>query len=67
VHRELAWEDDARQALDRIVESEPVLVRISAAKRLRDAAERKARKGGYERVTADILAEARSSLEGQAA
>jgi chlorophyllide a reductase subunit Z len=68
VHRELAWEDDARQALDRIVESEPVLVRISAAKRLRDAAERKARKGGYERVTAGILAEARSSLdEGQAA
>jgi 3,8-divinyl chlorophyllide a/chlorophyllide a reductase subunit Z len=68
VHRELAWEDDARQALDRIVESEPVLVRISAAKRLRDAAERKARKGGSERVTADILAEARSSLgEGQAA
>ena len=68
VHRELAWEDDARRALDRIVESEPVLVRISAAKRLRDAAERKARKGGHELVTADILAEARSSLgEGWAA
>jgi chlorophyllide a reductase subunit Z len=67
-HRELAWEDDARRALDRMVESEPVLVRISAAKRLRDAVERRARKAGHERVTAELLAEARSSLgEGQAA
>ncbi len=64
-HRELAWDDDAKQALDRMVDSQPVLVRISAAKRLRDAAERDARQAGQERVTADILAAL--SHEGQAA
>ncbi len=67
VHRELAWDEDAKLALDRMVDSQPVLVRISAAKRLRDAAERGARRSGVERVTADILAQANASLEGQAA
>jgi 3,8-divinyl chlorophyllide a/chlorophyllide a reductase subunit Z len=64
VHREIAWEDDAKRAFDRIVEREPVLVRISAAKRLRDAAERQARRAGQGRVTADFVAEARLSLTG---
>jgi chlorophyllide a reductase subunit Z len=68
VHRELAWDDDARSALDRIIEDQPVLVRISAAKRLRDAAERDARRLGQEKVTADVLAKANVSLmQGQAA
>ncbi|MGV7034373.1 chlorophyllide a reductase subunit Z [Methylobacterium symbioticum] len=49
-HRELAWEEDARTRLDALIEAEPVLVRISAAKRLRDAAERTARRLGAERV-----------------
>jgi chlorophyllide a reductase subunit Z len=64
----LPWNDDAKQALDAVVESHPVLVRISAAKRLRDAAERDARQSGAERVTADCVGRARSTLiEGRAA
>ena len=43
-HAELPWDDDAKAALDASSKSKPVLVRISAAKRLRDAAERTARK-----------------------
>ncbi|MBB1251228.1 chlorophyllide a reductase subunit Z [Rhizobium sp. G21] len=40
---ELPWAAAAQDALDRRIANEPVLVRISAAKRLRDAAEREAR------------------------
>jgi chlorophyllide a reductase subunit Z len=67
-HVELAWDTDAKLALDRIVEAQPVLVRISAAKRLRDAAERGARVAGEARVSLDRVALARAGLmEGQAA
>ncbi len=51
--RELAWEEEARHALDELVEAQPVLVRISAAKRLRDRAERAARTAGEARVSAE--------------
>ncbi|MEM8694687.1 MAG: chlorophyllide a reductase subunit Z [Pseudomonadota bacterium] len=62
---ELAWDIDAKAKLDALVEAQPVLVRISAAKRLRDTAERATRRAGETRVTADRLADA--LLEGQVA
>ena len=49
---ELPWDAEARARLDAVVESQPVLVRISAAKRLRDRAEAQARSAGESRVTA---------------
>jgi chlorophyllide a reductase subunit Z len=68
LHEELPWDDAAKAALDELIESQPVLVRISAAKRLRDAAERATRRAGEERVTALRVGQARVSvMEGQAA
>jgi 3,8-divinyl chlorophyllide a/chlorophyllide a reductase subunit Z len=57
-HRELTWEPAAKAKFDALVEAQPVLIRISAAKRLRDAAERAACAAGEDRVTADRLADA---------
>ena len=68
LHAELPWDDAAKAALDELIESQPVLVRISAAKRLRDAAERQARCAGEERVTEARVGQARATvMEGQAA
>jgi 3,8-divinyl chlorophyllide a/chlorophyllide a reductase subunit Z len=55
LHRELRWTDEARSVLDGLIEAEPVLVRISAARRLRDAAESAARAAGADEVTAAFL------------
>ena len=58
----------ALRLLDEYVENEPFLVRISAAKRLRDRAERDARQAGEERVTLARVQRARAGMsEGRAA
>ena len=64
LHHELPWDEDAKTALDAVVEAQPVLVRISAAKRLRDMTERAAREAGEGRVTRRRLAAAGSSMAG---
>lgn len=51
LHHELPWDEDARAALEELVDAQPVVVRISAAKRLRDAAEHAAREAGEARVS----------------
>jgi chlorophyllide a reductase subunit Z len=45
------WDEDALCVLEEYVEAEPFLVRISAAKRLREGVERDARDAGEDRVT----------------
>jgi chlorophyllide a reductase subunit Z len=63
----VGWDDDARSELDELVDKQPVLVRISAAKRLRDAAERAARDAGEKQVTRERLHAAARLFEAQAA
>jgi chlorophyllide a reductase subunit Z len=53
--QQLPWSAAARRKLDELVEQQPVLVRISAAKRLRDTAEAAARQSGDAQVTPDHL------------
>ena len=55
---ELAWDVTAKDSLDAAVERAPVLVRISMAKRIRDAAERAARRAGEAVVTQTRVDEA---------
>jgi chlorophyllide a reductase subunit Z len=57
-----AWDEAAQALLAQIVQREPVLVQISAAKRLRDRAERDARHAGEARVTAARVEYTRQAL-----
>ncbi|MBS0278777.1 MAG: chlorophyllide a reductase subunit Z [Proteobacteria bacterium] len=66
-HVELPWDADAKSELDKLLDAQPVLIRISAAKRLRDAAERAARQAGDTLVTQAHLKSAQDLSRGQAA
>ena len=53
----LAWEPGAHEMMEELLEAQPVLVRISAAKNMRDRAERDARETGRSSVEASRFAE----------
>jgi len=48
----IPWEPEAHRHMEDLLEQQPVLVRISAAKRMRDQAERDARESGRSHVEA---------------
>jgi chlorophyllide a reductase subunit Z len=65
--KSIAWDDAAKAEFDALVEAQPVLVRISAAKRIRDAAERGARVAGEASVSRERLSAAARQFEMQVA
>jgi len=66
--RELPWDADAQRRFEQYLEDQPVLVRISAAKRLREQAERQAKASGDQRVSGEHVDNAHAAMrKGRAA
>jgi chlorophyllide a reductase subunit Z len=62
MHAELPWTSEAEEALERLLDTVPMLTRISAAKRLRDGAENIARAAGSHQVSgAEVAAALRAT------
>ena len=60
--RSIPWDQEAQMLLNKIINSQPVLTQISAAKRIRDEAELEARKQKIEKVTVDCVQKSSLSL-----
>jgi chlorophyllide a reductase subunit Z len=58
---EMPWEPAAHEALDEVLERQPILIRISAARRMRDHAERQARGRGARSVGPEDVGLARQA------
>jgi len=55
LHEALTWSAEARELVEQLVEDQPVLIRISFAKKLRDDSEHRARENNAKRVLVEHI------------
>jgi chlorophyllide a reductase subunit Z len=64
---QVSWDEDARTELERHVEQQPVLIRISAAKHLRERVERSAASRGIHHISRDHVTRHLREAQGEEA